>query len=46
MVVRKQCPQVYWSQTDNEVNLYVDLLLDDMVQNCIQDVIIILSFGF
>lgn len=31
MVVRKQCPQIYWSQTDGEVNLYIDLLLDDMV---------------
>lgn len=31
MVVRKQCPQIYWSQTDGEVNLYVDLFLDDVV---------------
>lgn len=31
MAIRKKCPQVYWSQTDNEINLIVDLVLDDMV---------------
>lgn len=31
MVIRKKCPQVYWSQTDDAVKLVVDLLLDDMV---------------
>lgn len=28
---RKKCPQIYWSQTDNNIKLIVDLLLDDMV---------------
>lgn len=31
MAIRKKCPQVYWSQNDNEINLIVDLVLDDMV---------------
>lgn len=31
MSVRRKCPQVYWSQTDNDIRLIVDLLLDDMV---------------
>lgn len=31
MAIRKKCPQIYWSQTDSDVNLMVDLLLDDMV---------------
>lgn len=34
MAIRKKCPQIYWSQTDSDVNLMVDLLLDDMV--CIE----------
>lgn len=31
MAIRKKCPQVYWSQTNNEINVIVDLLLDDEV---------------
>lgn len=31
MAIRKKCPQIYWSQTDTDVNLMVDLLLDDVV---------------
>ncbi|XP_031628864.1 very-long-chain (3R)-3-hydroxyacyl-CoA dehydratase [Contarinia nasturtii] len=33
MVIRKKCPQVYWSQTDDEIRLIVALLLDDMLPN-------------
>lgn len=31
MVSKKRNPLIYWSQTDTEVNIKIDLRLDDMV---------------
>lgn len=36
MVLRKRTPQIYWSQTDAEVTLKIDLRLDDMVRRTFQ----------
>lgn len=33
MVHKKKSPQIYWSQTETDINIKVDLLLDDMVSN-------------
>lgn len=31
MVSKKRSPHIFWSQTESEVNIKIDLKLDDMV---------------
>lgn len=33
MVSRKRNPHIYWAQTEEEVNIKIDLRLDDMVSS-------------